>query len=376
MENIQMVDLQTQYKRLQPEIDKGISEVIENAQFINGPEVKSFAVELAKYLRVKHVIPCANGTDALQIALMAAGVGPGDEVITTNFTFIATVEVVALLGAKPVLADVNPDDYTINTKQIESLITEKTKAIVPVHLFGQCANMTEIMRIAKDRNLFVIEDTAQAIGSDYFIKNKPVKAGTIGHMGCTSFFPSKNLGCYGDGGALYTNDDQLAEVAKSITNHGSTIKYYHDRIGVNSRLDSMQAAILRVKLKQLDDFNRRRQAGAIFYDHYLSMIPEVEIPVKIDTSTHTYHQYTIKVPKGQNTELQAYLKEHNIPAMIYYPVPLHKQEAFMNYTDDREFPVSEDLAKSVLSLPMHTELTKDQLLYICQTIKTYFDERR
>lgn len=376
MENIQMVDLHAQYMRMKSDIDQGISEVIENTAFINGPVVHEFAQALAQYLSVKHVVPCANGTDALQIALMAAGVGSGDEVITPNFTFIATVEVVALLGAKPVLVDVDPDDFTIDANQIESLINSKTKAIVPVHLFGQCANMTKIMEIANKHDLIVIEDSAQSIGSEYFINGSPHKAGTLGHFGCTSFFPSKNLGGYGDGGALYTNDDDLAIIAKSITNHGSVVKYHHDRIGVNSRLDAMQAAILQVKLQHLDDFNRRRQAAAIFYDHYLERIPEIQIPVKRDSSTHTYHQYTIKVPKGMNLELQAYLAEKKVPAMIYYPIPLHKQEAFINWTDDREFVVSDDLAQQVVSLPMHTELTKNQLLYIVESIKDFFDAKR
>jgi dTDP-4-amino-4,6-dideoxygalactose transaminase len=376
MNKIQMVDLQSQYDRLKSDIDKGINDVISSAQFINGPTVKTFAQNLEKYLGVKHVIPCANGTDALQIALMAAGIGPDDEVITPNFTFIATVEVVALLRAKPVLVDVNPDDFTINIEELEKLINSRTKAIVPVHLFGQCANMKEIMRIADKHNIKVIEDCAQSIGTDYFMDNKPQKAGTIGHFGCTSFFPSKNLGCYGDGGALYTNDDQLAEIAKSITNHGSMIKYHHDRIGVNSRLDSVQAAILDVKLQQLDDFNKRRQAAAIYYDHKLGQIPEIETPVKKDFSDHTYHQYTIKVRAGENLKLQAYLQKKNIPAMIYYPIPLHKQKAFEEWMDDRNFPVSDELAERVLSLPMHTELTKEQLSYICDNIKAYFDEKR
>ena len=373
MQKIQMVDLPTQYQRLQKEIDDGIQSVVANAKFINGPEVKSFANNLAEYLGAKHVIPCANGTDALQIALMSIGIEPGDEVITPDFTFISTVEVVALLGAKPVLADVNPEDFTIDVNQIESLITKKTKAIVPVHLFGQCANMAAILALARKHNLKVIEDSAQAIGSDYYIKDKPSKAGTLGDFGCTSFFPSKNLGCYGDGGALYTNDDELAAMAKSITNHGSTVKYHHDRIGVNSRLDTMQAAILNVKLKNLDDFNRRRQAAAIFYDHHLEHIPEIAIPAKREASSHTYHQYTIKVPIGENKKLQEHLKKHDIPSMIYYPIPLHKQAAFEKWTDDRKFPVSDELAERVLSLPMHTELTKTQLTYICDTIKTYVD---
>ncbi|PLX23813.1 MAG: transcriptional regulator [Salinivirgaceae bacterium] len=373
MNNIQMVDLQLQYERLKSDIDNGISEVISSAKFINGPTVSNFATNLAKYLNVKHVIPCANGTDALQIALMAAGIEPGDEVITPNFTFIATVEVVALLQAKPVLVDVNPDDFTININELKKLITPKTKAIVPVHLFGQCANMKEIMELAKKHNLLVIEDCAQSIGTDHYWGDKPQKAGTMGDFGCTSFFPSKNLGCYGDGGALYTNDDELASIAKSITNHGSTVKYHHDRIGVNSRLDSIQAAILNVKLKQLDDFNRRRQAAAIFYDHQLGIIEQIETPAKQDFSDHTYHQYTIKVPKGENLKLQAYLKEKGVPAMVYYPIPLHKQKAFEKWTDSREFPVSDELAERVLSLPMHTELKKEELTYICDTIKDYFN---
>lgn len=369
-----MVDLQSQYERLKTDINNGIEEVITSAKFINGPSVKTFAENLSKYLDVKHVIPCANGTDALQIALMAAGVLPGDEVITPNFTFIATVEVVALLRAKPVLVDVNPDDFTINIDELEKLITPNTKAIVPVHLFGQCANMKAIMEIAQKHNLKVIEDCAQSIGTDFYYGDKPQKAGTIGDFGCTSFFPSKNLGCYGDGGALYTNDDELANIAKSITNHGSTVKYHHDRIGVNSRLDSVQAAILNVKLAQLDDFNKRRQAAAIYYDHQFSQIPHIEIPAKKDFSNHTYHQYTIKVPKGENLKLQAFLKEKNIPAMVYYPIPLHKQKAFEEWTDNRTFPVSDELAERVLSLPMHTELTKEQLSYICDNIKAYFNE--
>ena len=367
-----MVDLQSQYEKIQTEINEEIFTVLTSSQFINGKQVSEFATNLAKYLNVKHVIPCGNGTDALQIALMSIGIKPGDEIITPNFTFISTVEVVALLGAKPVLVDVNKDDFTINTEQIEALITDKTKAIVPVHLFGQCANMNEILRIAKKHKLKVIEDTAQAISTDYFINNNPIKAGTIADIGCTSFFPSKNLGCFGDGGAVYTNNDELAEKMHSIGNHGSKKKYYHDRIGLNSRLDTIQAAILKVKLKYLDEYTKHRQAAAIYYDTKLQQIPQVEIPFKRDDSTHTYHQYTIKVPKGENLKLKEYLNSKNIPAMIYYPVAINKQKAFKQYLNDRTCEVSDELSERVISLPMHTELTTKQLKFICSTIEEYF----
>ncbi|HOP04227.1 MAG TPA: DegT/DnrJ/EryC1/StrS family aminotransferase [Tenuifilaceae bacterium] len=359
-ENIQMVDLKSQYLKIKPEVDKAIQDVIDSTAFIKGEPVKLFERELAEYLGVKHVVGCANGTDALQIALMALGLKPGDEVITPDFTFIATVEVVALLGLKPVLVDVNIDDYTIDVNSLEAAITPRTKAIIPVHLFGQCANMEAILRIAKKHNLFVVEDNAQAIGADYyFTDGTSRKAGTIGDIGCTSFFPSKNLGCYGDGGALFTNDDSLAEQIRSISNHGMKVRYHHDRIGVNSRLDTIQAAILREKLPHLDEYNAARISAADNYDRLFSGNSKVLVPKRVSWSNHVFHQYTLRVFGVDRQRLIAGLAERSIPAMVYYPIPLHSQIAFKEFSKDakvKEFPNTDKLCESVLSLPIHTEL--------------------
>ncbi|MFA5618810.1 MAG: DegT/DnrJ/EryC1/StrS family aminotransferase [Weeksellaceae bacterium] len=370
MRNIQMVDLGTQYQKIKNEIDKSIQEVIDSCAFINGPEVKKFQAELEDYLNVKHVIPCGNGTDALQIALMALNLKPGDEVITADFTFAATVEVIHLLGLKSVLVDVDYDTFLIDTEQIKKAITPNTKAIIPVHLFGQCANMDEIMQIANEHNLFVVEDTAQAIGANY--KNQ--KAGTIGHIGATSFFPSKNLGCYGDGGALFTNDDALAHRLRGIANHGMYKRYYHDEIGVNSRLDSIQAAILRVKLPHLDAYSAARKKAAEFYNQAFADVAELKTPAFATDSTHVFHQYTLRVTNGKRDELRAYLESKEIPAMIYYPVPLRKQKAYDtgNY-NDADFPNTNQLIEEVISLPMHTELDKEQLEFIVESVREFFN---
>ncbi len=371
--NIQMVDLQKQYQRIKHEIDSAISTVVQSANYINGQEVKQFSENLAKYLNVKHVIAVANGTDALQIALMSLGIGPGDEVITPDFTFIATVEAVALLGATPVLVDVCKEDFNIDPEKIENLITPKTKAIIPVHMFGQCANMDSILQIANRHNLFVIEDTAQATGSDYLGNKHKGKAGTIGNFGCTSFFPSKNLGCFGDGGAVFTNDTNLATKAQMIANHGSKIKYYHELIGINSRLDTIQASVLNVKLKYLDEFNLRRQKSADIYDELFSEYDFLIIPHRNKNSTHIFHQYTLIVPEGENVKLQKSLKDKGVPSMIYYPIPIHRQKAFsQNNTNTYQFPVSNMLSNCVISLPMHTELTIEQQQYIAGHVINYF----
>jgi dTDP-4-amino-4,6-dideoxygalactose transaminase len=370
MKKIQMVDLRSQYLNIKPEIDKGIQEVIDSCAFINGPAVKNFQESLEKYLGIKHVIPCANGTDALQVSMMALGLKPGDEVITTSFTFIATAEVIALLKLTPVLVDVDPGTFNIDLKAIEKAITTKTKALVPVHLFGQCAPMEEIMALAKKHNLFVIEDNCQAIGSDYiFNDGSHKKAGTIGHVGCTSFFPSKNLGCYGDGGAIFTNDDELAKQLRVIVNHGMVVRYYHDVIGVNSRLDSIQAAILNAKLVHLDEYAAKRRAAADVYDTAFSNNPKLTTPVRYKKSTHVFHQYTLVTHNVDRKGLIEYLNSKEIPAMIYYPVPLHLQKA---YLDPRykpgDFPVTEALSESVFSLPMHTELDDEQLNHIVNSV--------
>jgi len=376
MRDIQMVDLKGQYQKIKAEVDQRIQGVIESATFINGPEVKRFQTELEDYLNVKHVIPCANGTDALQVAMMALGLKSGDEVITTTFTFVATAEVIALLGLKPVLVDCDEDSFLISTQAIEEAITPKTKAIIPVHLFGQCANMDEIMRIAKANNLLVIEDAAQSIGSNYhFTDGTSKKSGTIGDFGCTSFFPSKNLGCYGDGGALFTNDDELANKARMVVNHGMKVRYYHDEIGVNSRLDSIQAAVLSIKLEQLDNYGAARQKAADYYDEAFKGLANVITPLRVANSDHVFHQYTLKIKGIDRNALQAHMMENNVPAMIYYPVPLHQQKA---YRDDRysdgTFPVAEQLASEVLSLPMHTELDDDQLVKITETLKEFINK--
>ncbi len=371
-----MVDLGSQYQRIQTEIDNAVLEVIHSTAFINGPAVKRFSESLSKFLKVKHVIPCANGTDALQIALMALDLKPGDEVITSDFTFIATAEVIALLNLKPVLVDVLPDTFNIDPQAIKKAITPKTKVIIPVHLYGQTANMDEIMEIAKEYNLFVIEDAAQSIGSQYFSKNgHTYYSGTMGHVGCTSFFPSKNLGAYGDGGAIFTNDDAFAEKLSMIANHGMKVRYYHDIIGVNSRLDTIQAAILEIKLKYLNEYNERRNQAAQFYDKKFANLSQIVTPYRDPKSTHVFHQYTIKVPAKHRNSLQKYLAEKEIPSMLYYPVPFHRQNAYQCYGyKEEDFPVSNHLAEVVLSLPMHSELTEEQLEFITHTILEYFKQ--
>jgi UDP-2-acetamido-2-deoxy-ribo-hexuluronate aminotransferase len=367
---IQMVDLKSQYEKIKPEVDAAIQNVLTNTAFINGPEVKAFQTELEHYLGVKHVIPCANGTDALQIAMMALDLKPGDEVITADFTYVATAEVIALLGLKPVLVDVIPNTFDIDVVAIEKAITAKTKAIVPVHLFGQCANMEAIMTLAKKHNLYVIEDNAQAIGADYFYADgKTKKAGTIGTVGCTSFFPSKNLGCYGDGGALFTNDDALAAKIRMIANHGQSVQYVHDSIGVNSRLDSIQAAILRIKLRGLDNYAKARNKAASHYDKAFANNPKIKIPARAKYSNHVFHQYTVQLNGVDRNALRDFLASKDIPAMIYYPIPLHLQKA---YLDPRykagDFPVTEKLCASVMSFPMHTELDEETLKYITDSV--------
>jgi len=370
-----MVDLKNQYLKIKPEIDAAIQEVLESTAFINGPAVKRFQQNLEQYLQVKHVIPCANGTDALQIAMMALGLKPGDEVITADFTYVATAEVIGLLGLTPVLVDVNPSTFDINIEALERNITKKTKAIVPVHLFGQCANMDAIMEIAKKYNLYVIEDNAQAIGAEYTFQNGTrKKAGTIGHIGCTSFFPSKNLGCFGDGGAIMTNDDELAQRCRMIASHGQSKQYVHDVLGVNSRLDSIQAAILDVKLKYLDQYIQARQKAAEYYDRKFSNHPEIIIPARNPNSTHVFHQYTLQIKNGKRDALRAFLQEQGIPSMIYYPIPLHLQKAYQSPRYKKgDFPVTEMLCASVLSLPMHTELTEDTLEQITNAVLNFFN---
>ncbi len=370
-----MVDLRAQYEKLRPEIDEAVSTVINSASFIRGPQVRQFEDELKAYLGAQHVISCANGTDALQIAMMALDFKPGDEVITTNFTFISTVEVVAFMGLKLVLVDPYDGTYNISVEAIRNCITPKTKAIVPVHLFGQCANMEEIINIANEYDLYVIEDAAQASGAEYKFSNGSIsKAGTIGHIGTTSFFPSKNLGCYGDGGAIITNDHYLANKMRSIANHGMKVKYYHDDIGINSRLDTIQAAILSVKLRYLDRFNSARNKVASSYDEALHSCPFIEIPVRSPFSSHIFHQYTIRVKNGKRDELKEYLATNKIPSMIYYPVPMHLQKAY-SYLGFKEgdFPVTESLAKEVLSLPVCPELDDQQLKFITSCILNFFN---
>lgn len=372
-----MVDLKAQYEKLEGEIDQAIKSVLKSTAFIKGPEVKLFEEGLQRYLGAGHVISCANGTDALQIALMALDLNKGDEVITTNFTFISTVEVVALLGLKIVLVDPDPDTYNISVDEIRKAMTPRTRAIVPVHLFGQCADMESIMELARQNNLYIIEDAAQATGTEYIFPDKTrKKAGTIGTIGTTSFFPSKNLGCYGDGGAMFTNDDALAKKLRSIANHGMKVKYHHDDIGVNSRLDTLQAAILNVKLKYLDDFNSARRMAANFYDKALAGCDSLILPERSPFSTHIFHQYTIRVKHGKRDDLKKYLDSVHIPSMVYYPGPLHIQEAYryLGYSGSG-FPVTSDLCRSVLSLPMHPDLEHEQLDHITSSILKYFESR-
>lgn len=378
MKEIRMVDLNGQYQKIQALINNSIEGVIKSTAFINGPEVKNFQKSLENYLNAKHVIPCGNGTDALQISLMSLYLRPGDEIITSDFTFIATAEVIAFLGLKPVFVDVEPGSFNISPDSIKKSLSPKTKVIVPVHLFGQCANMEEILNIATENNLFVIEDTAQALGAEYsFGDGTKARAGTIGDIGTVSFFPSKNLGAYGDGGAIITNNDDLATKIRSIGNHGIEKRYYHNRIGVNSRLDSIQAAILNVKLKYLDEYNQSRQKAAAFYDKAFRNLDGITIPHRTNSSTHIFHQYTLTTEPELRDPLNAWLDEKGIPSMIYYPVPLHKQKVFSNYGyNNKKFPVTGSLNRRVISLPMHTELDKEQLDYIVNHIITFFNNHK
>lgn len=375
MRELRMVDLVTQYEGIKEEVDRAIQNVVQTAAFINGPEVKAFQSELEEYLDVPHVIPCANGTDALQVAMMALDLQPGDEVITASFTYVATAEVIALLKLKPVLVDVDPDTFLIDPAQVRDAISEKTKAIVPVHLFGQSAPMEEILAIAKEHDLFVIEDTAQAIGSDYeFSDGRKVKAGTIGDIGATSFFPSKNLGCYGDGGAIFTRNEELAKRMRMIVNHGQSKRYYHDDIGVNSRLDSIQAAVLRIKLRKLDAYSANRNRAAEYYDSAFSEVDEIITPVRAAHSNHVFHQYTMKLVGPSRDALVERLQEKGIPCMIYYPVPLHHQKAYRNDAHDGHLHITEQLCQQVFSLPMHPELDEEQLAFITDKVKETIKE--
>ena len=376
MRKIQMVDLQTQYQFIKPQVDAGMQEVLSSAQFINGPAVRNFQANLEAYLEVKHVIPCANGTDALQVAMMGLGLKPGDEVITADFTFAATVEVIALLGLTPVLVDVLPDTFNIDPGAIEKAITSNTKAIVPVHLFGQVADMDRIMAIAQKHNLFVIEDNAQGIGATHTdAAGIKVKTGGIGHVGSTSFFPSKNLGCYGDGGAIFTNDDDLAHTVRGIVNHGMYKRYHHDVVGVNSRLDSLQAVVLNEKLKLLDFYNERRKWAAIRYSQLLKDHPKIQTPVTLgDCDSHVYHQYTLKIVGADRDALVQHLQQNDIPCGVYYPIPLHLQKAYVDTRyKEEDFTVTNQLIDEVISLPMHSELDEDQIQFICKTIMAFLD---
>lgn len=376
MQKIQMVDLQSQYQAIKQDIDKGIEEVMSTASFIKGKKVSDFQEHLEAYLGVKHVIPVGNGTDALMIALMGLGLEPGDEVITPTFTFIATAEVAAVLHLTPVLVDVDKDTFNMTAEAVGKAITPRTKAIVPVHLFGQCAEMEGIMQIAKEKGIYVVEDACQAINATYtFSDGKTEKAGCIGHIGCTSFFPSKNLGCYGDGGAIFTNDDELASKMRALANHGMVVRYHHDMIGVNSRLDSIQAAVLDAKLPHLDEYTHRRQEAAAYYDKGFADNEHIKIPTRSKQSEHVFHQYTLQIIDKDRDKLREQLQEKGIPAMIYYPIPIHLQKAFANLQyKEGAFPNAEQLARTVLSLPMHTELTKEQQDYIIDTINALTKE--
>ncbi|MFZ6000482.1 MAG: DegT/DnrJ/EryC1/StrS family aminotransferase [Bacteroidota bacterium] len=370
--DIKMVDLRLQYERIKPQVDAAIMNVLESTAFIQGPEVAAFAKSLSDYVGGSQAITCANGTDALQLAMMALGFKPGDEVVLPVHTYVATAEVIALLGLKPVFVDVDENNFNIDVNQIAAKITSRTKAIVPVHLYGQCAEMESILRIAKAAGVHVIEDTAQALSAEYtFANGTTKKAGTMGTVGTTSFFPSKNLGCFGDGGALFTNDQNLAANIKMMANHGQRIKYHHDSIGINSRLDTLQAAVLNVKLKYLDEYTRKRNEVARYYDEALAGISEVKTPVRMKYSTHVFHQYTLRVEKRD--ELKKFLESKGVPTMIYYPVPLHFQNAYRRAEfGPGSFPVTEALSKTVISLPIHTEMTDEELAYITQTIKEFY----
>lgn len=376
MKKIQMVDLRGQYLKIKEEVDSSIQEVIDSCAFINGPAVHAFQSEMEDYLDVRNVIPCANGTDALQVAMMALDLKPGDEVIAPSFTFIATAEVIALLGLTPVLVDVEGDTFNIDPLAVEKAITPKTKAIVPVHLFGQCANMEALQEIADKHNLYIIEDTCQAIGAEYkYANGTSRKAGTIGDIGCVSFFPSKNLGAYGDGGAIFTNNDELARKMRSIVNHGMIVRYYHDMVGVNSRLDSIQAAILRVKLKHLDEYAAERNRAAEYYNNAFKNYSQLKTPVVWEKSSHVFHQYTLVTEDIDRDALQKHLMGKDIPAMIYYPVPLHMQKAYIDPRyKEGDFPVTEMLSEKVISLPMSSELDEEQLEYITSSIVEFLEK--
>jgi len=376
MKKINMVDLNGQYRKIRWQVNREIKKVINSSTFINGPIVKEFQNNLQKYVDVKHVIPCANGTDALQIALMALELKRGDEVITTNFSFASTIEVILLLGLKPVVVDVDPRTFNIDPSLIQDKITDKTKAIIPVHLYGQSCRMEEILEIANKNNLLIIEDNAQALGSKYkFANSQKQMSGSIGDIATTSFFPSKNLGCYGDGGAIFTNSDNLAHKMRGIVNHGMYERYYHDEIGVNSRLDSIQAAILNVKLKYLDKYNKRRQEAANHYNAAFENIDQIEVPfIESDIDSHVYHQYTLKIMNGKRDELADHLLKNNIPFGIYYPLGFHEQKAYkQEFVSDNDFPVTNKVKNQVISLPMHTELSKKQIKFISNTIISFFE---
>jgi dTDP-4-amino-4,6-dideoxygalactose transaminase len=377
MRPIQMVDTKTQYHRIKSEVDQAVLEVLESSAFINGKPVQQFAEELASYLGVAHVIPCANGTDALQIAMMALGLQPGDEVITPSFTYIATTEVIALLRLTPVFVEVDPHTFCMDPDSLRKAITPKTKAIVPVHLYGHAAPMAELLRIANEHNLFVIEDNAQAIGCDYhFSDGRVAKTGTLGHIGCTSFYPSKNLGAYGDGGAIFTNDSALAERLRMIANHGQRQRYYHEIVGCNSRLDSVQAAILRIKLRHLDAYNEARRSVADFYDQAFATHPLVTTPFQAVYSKHVYHQYTLKLAAGVDRNgLVKYLADRSIPSMIYYPVPGHRQPMFAEFgSAEHSMPITDALTDVVISLPIHTEMDEEQKAYIANAVLEYLNK--
>ena len=367
-----MVDLQGQYLRIKAEIDAAIQDVLTSTAFIQGPQVQEFAQQLARYVDIPFVIPCANGTDALQIAMMALDLKPGDEVVVPVHTYVATAEVIALLGLTPVFVDVDPQTFNLDVQQLEGVMTDRTRAIVPVHLYGQCADMEPILQVAEARGLYVIEDAAQALGARYtFPTGETRQAGTMGVIGTTSFFPSKNLGCYGDGGALFTHDATLAGKMRMIANHGQKKKYHHDLVGVNSRLDTLQAAILKVKLNYLDHYTHRRNEVAAYYDRALAAVPGVTIPLRDPRSTHVFHQYTIQT--AQRDALKEHLEQHDIPTMIYYPVPLHLQQAYRREgAPAGSFPVTEHLSNTVLSLPIHTEMAPEDLDFICSTLKAFF----
>ena len=376
MKKINMVDLNGQYRKIRWQVNREIKKVIKSSSFINGPIVKEFQKNLQEYLNVRHVIPCANGTDALQIALMALDLKKGDEIITTNFSFASTIEVILLLGLKPVIVDIDPRTFNIDPSLIESKITERTKVIIPVHLFGQSCRIEEIIEIANKNNLQVIEDNAQALGSQYkFSNSEKQMTGTIGDIGTTSFFPSKNLGCYGDGGAIFTNSDNLAYKMRGIVNHGMYERYYHDEIGVNSRLDSMQAAILNVKLKYLDKYNQSRQQSAHLYNQAFEKVDKIQTPfVESDIDSHVYHQYTLKVPSEFRDSLAEHLSKNNIPFGIYYPLGFHEQKAYkQEFFSDKDFPVTNKIKDQVISLPMHTELSRKQIKHIANSIISFFE---